>query len=1306
MIKASCPADEELSAFDRGDLSPAAQDAIAAHLETCPRCEAILQQLEQAPDAMISALRRAPLIEHESTVRNGARWPTLPGYEILGELGRGGMGVVYKARQLGLNRLTAVKMILAGGHAGAEALTRFHAEAEAAAALHHPHIVAVYEVGAQDGCPFFSMEYVAGGSLKDRLQGLPQPAEEAARLVESLARAVSFAHERGIVHRDLKPANILLQKSFTTEDTEERKGAVETSLPLRSSVSSVVKGFTPKITDFGLVKRLDLGQQTQSGQILGTPDYMAPEQAAGKGNRVGPTVDIYSLGAILYELLTGRRPFQAASALETLEQVRQQEPVPPRRVQPQVPRDLDTICLKCLAKEPGKRYASALALAEDLRRFLTDEPIQARPPSLGERCARWVRHHKAVAVAFAAISVTLVAATMISLLAAFQKETERQKATRAQERAEKAQQLAEERRELAVRNLYIAKTNLTGMMLDAPSGIGQVAQLLNEWRGLKASTDPRGWEWFYCQTLASRAQRTLRGHDADASALAWSPDGKWLASGGFDETIRFWDAATGRQLLRVAAPWGITAVSWSPDGRRLATANWSDKSAGLWDPVTGKEVQARLRHSDQVYSVAFRPDGRRLAVGDGGSRVIVWDPLTARSVFTLTGTGNEWNAVCWSPDGRYLATSAAGGAVKIWDGESGKGLGKLEGHTADVSALRWSPDGRRLASADRTLVLKLWDMTSYTELRTLPNSLVESFGSAVCWSPDSRYVAAACHDLAIRVWEADSGKLLWTLWGHTGSHLAAVCWSPDGTRLASAERGWNGEIKMWKLPPEPELRTLTVSKEVEPFLQVCWSPDGHRLATAHKDGTIQIWDVATGQRIATLHGHMGPVRKVSWSPDGCQLASGGDDRTVKLWDVPHGRLLDSVAGRNGGIDDISWSPDGKWLAWDSANSTITLRELATGTLRSASFQGKGVAWSPTGARLAVGVRPYKIRIHDAQTGALVNSWATSVDSDNEPFWSPDGARIASVSDYAVDVREAATGRAPFSPLRHTQRVQALAWSPDNKQLATATEDNQIHLWDAVTGNPILTLRGQAGPIRSVAWSPDGMQLAFASARGTIHIWDATRGYQIERAAALLPELGSRITAQTSDQEALRLRAGVYARLGHWNQAAADVESLGKLTPEARPRFFQAGWWIADASGPDSAEFDPRCRDPFGIDSYRSLPHGSAPDVIRWYLSADDPNGYVPLAKDEPYYLTRVYALREQQVELELDRPTQIRASLWINGAPVPEPHPRMVTLTPGWNTLVVRIEDGTPPSNVLFHPRAGFYWRLHAQKDAERPPAK
>ena len=303
----------------------------------------------------------------------------------------------------------------------------------------------------------------------------------------------------------------------------------------------------------------------------------------------------------------------------------------------------------------------------------------------------------------------------------------------------------------------------------------------------------------------------------------------------------------------------------------------------------------------------------------------------------------------------------------------------------------WSPDGHRLASADRNLVLKIWDMTTYTEVRTVPNSLVESLGGTVSWSPDSRCVAAGCHDLAIRVWDAGSGALLRTLWGHTGSHIAAVCWSPDGTRLASAERGWNGEIKIWKLPTEPELRTLAISKEVEPFLNVCWSPDGHRLATAHKDGTVQIWDVATGRRIATLPGHTGRVRVVRWSPDGRKLASGGDDRTVKVWDVQQGRLLESVAGSDSGITCISWSPGGQWLAWDTERGTITLRELATGALRPSSFQGQGVAWSPTGDRLAVGVRPYKIRIHDAVTGALVNSWPTSVDSDNEPFWSPDGA---------------------------------------------------------------------------------------------------------------------------------------------------------------------------------------------------------------------------------------------------------------------------------------------------------------------------
>ncbi len=420
-----CPEDTLLEAMRRGLLPPEKHSDVAAHVDACSACQA---KLDRETGAFVAAWAAA-LVPPPP--------PALPGYEILEVLGRGGMGVVYKARQTGLNRLVALKMILAGPYATTEQLARFQTEAEAAARLRHPNIVQIYEIGQAEGRPYFSLEYVEGGSLAERLKQTVLPPREAAALLEVLARAVDHAHQQGVIHRDIKPANILLQRKPTTDDTDrtDKNKSKYSSLSVLS-VSSVVD-FLPKIADFSLARQLDSDSGlTRTGAVLGTPSYMAPEQADGRSHDGGPATDTYALGAVLYECLTGRPPFRAATPLETLDQVRRQEPVPPRRLNPAVPRDLETICLTCLHKDPHRRYRSAEALADDLHRFLAGEPIRARRSSALERGVKWVRRRPALAALLAVLIATPVLVASREIALRLEAESQSDRAEKNRERAE------------------------------------------------------------------------------------------------------------------------------------------------------------------------------------------------------------------------------------------------------------------------------------------------------------------------------------------------------------------------------------------------------------------------------------------------------------------------------------------------------------------------------------------------------------------------------------------------------------------------------------------------------------------------------------------------------------------------------------------------------------------------------------------------------------------------------------------------------------------------------------------------------
>jgi tRNA A-37 threonylcarbamoyl transferase component Bud32 len=696
-------------------------------------------------------------------------WPSVPGYEVLGELGRGGMGVVFKARQVKLDRIVALKMIRTVDLPDPDLRGRFLREAEAIARLQHPNIVQIYEVGEHDGLPFLALEFCPGGSLDKKLNGAPLPPRDATTLLEALAGALHAAHEANVIHRDLKPANVLL----------DARG-------------------TPKVTDFGLARKLDEQGETLTGAVMGTPPYMAPEQAWGKSlvQPLGPAVDVYALGATLYECLTGRPPFRAASPLQTLELVWSQDPLPPTRLNPAVPRDLETICLKCLHKNPTRRYASALELAEDLKRFLAGRPITARPVGRLERTAKWARRQPlAAALLGAVVLVTLGALAALGLAwrAALNEAQARQEAYSAEVRFNR--QLEEQ--------LYFSRIALADRELRA----GKSAWALH-WLEL-CPAELRHFEWHYLRRLArGQAPARWEGHQRGVSCVAFHPGGKTLASAGFDGTVGLWQVESprggaGKLLHRLDGRQGsVNWVCFAPGGQRLASSG-ADGSVIVWQTSTGKPWKRFPVQDQPIAPLAFHPNGHLLASATYDNKpgeVDLWDVRRARVVGRFRGHTSGITGLAYSADGRLLASSSHDGTVRLLDGRTAREVLAFREHAFVFSAVAFSPDSRLVAS-------------------TAGRSKAERPGEA-----------------EVLIWEASTGKVLHRLKGHAG-RSTTLAFSPDGRRLATA--GWDLHVKLWDVATGVEVLALTGHRA--PVMSVAFSPGGEYLASGGLDRTVRLW---------------------------------------------------------------------------------------------------------------------------------------------------------------------------------------------------------------------------------------------------------------------------------------------------------------------------------------------------------------------------------------------------------------------------------------------------------------------------------
>lgn len=874
----------------------------------------------------------------------------VPGYQILEELGRGGMGVVFKARQVSVGRFVALKMILSGDLAGSRERDRFRAEAEAVARLQHPNIVQLYEYGEVAGRPYFSLEFVGGGSLGDQLDGRPRPADRSAELIETLSRAMHYAHQQGVVHRDLKPANVLLQPTGDgaerkDESPRSRHGLDSPSLYFLGTLSSA----TPKIADFGLAKRLDNRTgNTQTGDVLGTPSYMAPELAAGRSKEVGAATDVYALGAILYQLLTGRPPFRGATPIETMVQVTRDDAVPPRYLRPDLPRDLETITLKCLHKDPNKRYVTAAALADDLHRWHAGEPIAARPAGAFERLVKWVRRRPAVAALYA---VTILMGLSLIGFGVW--------TNTALRRAYRA--VAGERdraRERLVRLMVQSGSSLSGRgewILALPwfaealrleqgdlfresvhrarlaVALKQCPELPAVWfhegrvmdagfspdGGTAATAGDRGEVYIWDVAHPAVPIRTLR-FSGEVNRIFFSPAGdRLLVRAGGRVTLR--GLRDGTPDVELPAPADVIQAAWSDRGKSVVTA-CKDGVIRVWD-VASASVTASVEHAG-VSAVAFSPDGNQLATGAADGSVRIWDRATQRVASTFAAAGPV-RQVAFSRSGhRLLATG--GPAVHVWGLPSGEGHALLT-HQEDVWDATFSPDGHRVATASLDDTARVWEASSGQPVTPPLKHGSDVF--CVAFDPSGRRLVTGGDDNNARIWDVATGQLNGPPFPHAGNVYRTV-FRADGRAVITASE--DGTACLWLLradeaPLSARQPTLPAINEVE-------SRDGLYRVTVNPEDTCtaRIWDHQAGRPVENFLHHGSRINSVAISPDQSRVVTASNDNTARVWNVATGRPVTPPLESCASVERAVFSRDGYAVLTVSREGSAWVWDVATG----------------------------------------------------------------------------------------------------------------------------------------------------------------------------------------------------------------------------------------------------------------------------------------------------------------------------------------------------------------------------------------
>jgi len=1062
-------------------------------------------------------------------------------FRLDGEIARGGMGAILKGRDTDLGRDLAIKVLLDQHKDKPEVVQRFIEEAQIGGQLQHPGIAPIYELGQfPDKRPFFAMKLVKGETLSKLLADRPEPTAERGKFIgifEQICQTMAYAHSRGVIHRDLKPANImvgafgevqvmdwglakvLLSGGIADErkayDRQHGQSIIQT---LRNQVGSDIPG------TFGTQ-----GTQTQMGSVMGTPAYMPPEQALGENDNLDERADVFGLGAILCEILTGKPPYVAEDPTRVFRMAARGklEDCLLRLDACDADRELIALAKDCLELEPADRPRDAGVLASRLTYYIESVEKRLREAEV-ERAEQAARADAQAAQAIAERQraesesrrveqqqrstnklrkmlsglavVTLVAAVacvtaliyyneanMLAKIASKKEEDANFFASEAATKARLAsdnEARAEAEAAAARRAEEVAKAQLTRsewllyssrLMLaqnDFERGNGGLAaHYLNE-----SQPNLRGWEHRYLSTRI-HARQTLQGHTATVQSVAFSPDGKRMVTGSGDRLAKVWDSATGQELLTLQGHAGqVMSVAFSPNGQRIITSGgpWGvGKNPGevkVWDAASGELLLNIKGHDYCVWSMAISSDGNRIVTGGGDwaygpGEVKVWDAETGQELVTLQKDVANVRGVAFSPNGQRIVTGSIDSSVKVWDAATGQLLSTLQEQGSPVSCVAFSPDGKQIVAG-----IGAWGLGTGE----------------------------------VKIWDAATGKSVIALKGHQGAVLH-VAFSPDGQRIATGS--WDQTVKLWDTQTGEEV--VTLKGHAGHVRGVAFSPDGRRIVTSSDDRTTRVWDADNGQEVPTLKGHTDGITSMAFSPNSQRIVIGGHDNTARVWNTATGRevLCLKMHAKAPAVRDVAAvlgvaiSPDGQRIATGSKDKTARIWDATTGEqlfVLNHPDSVMGVAFSPDGKRLVCGCFDHTAKVWDVANGQEVLTLSGHDGHVTSVAFSPDGQRIVTGSwDRTARVWEASSGQEVFALQGHAGYVMAVAFSPSGNRIVTGSTDNSAKVWEAATGQELVTLKGHtSGTVRSVAFSPDGARILSGSDDKTARLWDSATGHEV------------------------------------------------------------------------------------------------------------------------------------------------------------------------------------------------------------------